>query len=173
MGAKKTKQQEERDGRRRGHRRGGGGASRGLCSREALGREADLLELAGRGADRGLDPLLLLAGQLLAVVVGRAEVVDEPPGQRQRRDQVLAHHFQDDEAAGVLEALDLLEPRHRVQQLDAHRPEDRPAVQEEQVAPAARVLDRVLDEVDDRVRLELGAAAEAEVAWGTFRSEGR
>ena len=66
--------------------------------------------------------------------------------------------------AQVLEALDLLEPRDRMQQLNPHRAKDRSPVEEEEVAPGPGMLNGVLDEVDDRVALELGEAAKAEVA---------
>lgn len=50
-----------------------------------------------------------------------------------------------------------------MEQLHPHRPQHRSPMQEEEVAAAARMLDRVLDEVDDSMRLELRAATEAEV----------
>ena len=64
----------------------------------------------------------------------------------------------------MFEALDVLEARHRVEQLHAHRPVRRPPVQEEQVAAAARVLHGVLNKVHDGVAAELVHAAETEVA---------
>lgn len=50
-----------------------------------------------------------------------------------------------------------------MQQLYPHRAQHRPPVQEKEVATTARVFDRVLDEVHNSVRLELRAAAEAEI----------
>lgn len=50
-----------------------------------------------------------------------------------------------------------------MEQLYPHRAQNWPPVQEEKIATAARVLDRVLDKVNDGVRLELRAAAEAKI----------
>ena len=51
-----------------------------------------------------------------------------------------------------------------MEQLNPHRTKDWPPVEEEEVAAGPGMLDGVLDEVDDGVALELGEAAEAEVA---------
>lgn len=64
----------------------------------------------------------------------------------------------------VLQALDLLEPGHWVQQLHPHGPEHGPAVKEEEVPAGPRVPHRVLDEGRDGVALELGEGPEREVA---------
>lgn len=50
-----------------------------------------------------------------------------------------------------------------MEQLYPHRAQNWPPVQEEEIATAARVLDRVLDKVNDSVRLKLRAAAEAKI----------
>lgn len=51
-----------------------------------------------------------------------------------------------------------------MKQLNSHGTKDRPAVKEEEVASRPGMLDRVLDEVHDRVTLEFGEAAEAKVS---------
>ena len=51
-----------------------------------------------------------------------------------------------------------------MEELNSHRPEDRPPMEKEEVTAGPRVLDRVLDEVDDRVALEFSETSEAKVA---------
>lgn len=65
----------------------------------------------------------------------------------------------------MLQALYLFETRHRVEQLYPHWAQNWPSVQEEEIATAARMLDRVLDKVNDSVRLKFRAAAEAKITW--------
>lgn len=67
----------------------------------------------------------------------------------------------------MLQALHPLEAGDRVEELHPHRAQHGPQVQEEQVAAAPRRLHRVLDELHDRLRLEHGAPAEAEITCGT------
>lgn len=50
-----------------------------------------------------------------------------------------------------------------MQQLYPHWAQDWPPVQEEKITTAARMLDRILDKVNDSVRLELRAATEAKI----------
>lgn len=50
-----------------------------------------------------------------------------------------------------------------MKQLYPHWAQNWPTMQEEEIATATRVLDRVLDKVNDGMRLKLCAAAEAKI----------
>lgn len=106
----------------------------------------------------------LAGATVFGVIVGGVQVALQPFGQRQLGQQVSPHMAQDDEPAEVLQRLHSLESGHRMQELHSHWAHHRQPVQEEQVAPGARVLDSLSDEVDDRRTAELLQRTEAEVA---------
>ena len=65
----------------------------------------------------------------------------------------------------MLQTLNPLEPRYRVEQLHSNRTENRSQVQEEEVAATTRRLYRILDELHYSLRFEHRAAAETEITW--------
>ena len=64
----------------------------------------------------------------------------------------------------MLQTLQMPVSANRMQQLDSHGPQYGAAVQEEQVPAGPRMLYCALDELDDRLALELGEPAERKVA---------
>lgn len=100
----------------------------------------------------------------------RIQIVDYAPRQRQIRDQIFPHHLQYDESAQVLQTLRVLKPRYGMQQLHANWADCWASVQKKQIPAAPRVLHGVLDELHDRLRLELRTASETKITCQKKRS---
>lgn len=109
-------------------------------------------------------------GQLFRVVVWRVQVCLETRWQWKRIHKVPPYGLQYGEPTEVLERLDLLETRHRMQKLYTHGTEHGTPVKEEQVTPTARVLHCILNEVHYGVAVEFLQAAKAEVALVMFNA---